>query len=98
MNNSENTNSFFLGCLFGGIFVVVVIFLFNLFHEIALERIEENKTEKLTIIYKNTNRNIDKNIAINIAKTMFPTSNWTNIENKANKNRAEFNAWSTMKK
>ena len=97
MNKTENDN-FFVGCLFGGI-AVFVIFLFVLLIRNSISvKIEDTKTEKLTIIYKNTNSNIDKDLAVNIAKHYFPTSNWTNVENKANKNSIEFNVWTTEKK
>lgn len=87
---------FLTGMFIAIIAIAAILLLKSLITNEIRENIEKAKTEHLTITYKNNKFNIvDKEMLVNIMKQHFPSSNWSYVDTKADKNYIELRAWST---
>ena len=95
--NDENS-SFIVGMLIGAVIFAVVLSSACLIKNNVKEKIEDAKTEHLTITYKNSKCSIaDKEMLVNIMKQHFPTSSWYHVDTKADESHVELDAWNISK-
>lgn len=95
----NNENSSFIAGMFMGAVIVVAILLLTISIKYGVQdKIENAKTEHLTMTYKNSKQGIaDKEMLVNIMKQHFPSSNWSHVDTKAGERCIELDAWSADK-
>lgn len=94
----NDENNIIVSMLIGAVIFAVALSFACFIKNNVKEKIEDAKTEHLTITYKNSKCSIaDKEMLVNIMKQYFPTSSWYHVDTKADESHVELDAWNISK-